>query len=143
MAKTLSIEQQIALILKDVYDFTMQEIMEIAQLTEGKVKHAIADARKIMIKIFENKCSLVSKKGVCFQCSELNNIFNPLQKAQSEILQLKMKKERDRKASKETLYQLRVELVKAIDPLHCQGTDLHNYFLSLMPQYCDKIVNKD
>ena len=143
MAKTLSIEQQIALILKDIYEFTMVEIMEITRLTEGKVKHAIADSRKIMIEIFEDKCTLVSKKGVCFQCSELNSIFNPRQNAQLEIQRLKMKKGSEKKNSKEHLFRLRTDLVKAIDPLNCQGTDLHNYFLELMPQYCDQIVKDD
>jgi len=46
--------------------------MSILSLTEGKTKHALADARNTMISIFSRKCALVSKEGACFQCSELN-----------------------------------------------------------------------
>ncbi|MBK7872315.1 MAG: RNA polymerase sigma factor [Saprospiraceae bacterium] len=51
MSKTLPIEQQLALILKDVYEFKVQEIMEILQLTEGRVKHLLAYARGTMTDI--------------------------------------------------------------------------------------------
>lgn len=142
MAKTLSIEQQIAVILKDIYQFKHQEIMQITQLSEGKVKHALSDGRKILIKIFDRKCALISKKGVCHQCSELNNILNPLQDAQAEALKLRMKHEAEKGAAKTHLYQLRLDLIRAIDPLRSKGTDLHTYFLELMPQYCDTKTDK-
>lgn len=137
MAKTLTIEQQIAVILADVYDFTIAEIMEVAGLSEGKVKHALVDARQMLTRIFDVKCAFVSKKGACYQCTELNNIFNPLQQKQEEIQKIKMIRDFENSAGKEQLYQLRTELVKSIDPLDRVGSDLHAYFLSLMPQYCD------
>ena len=137
MAKTLTIEQQISLILKDIYGFTMAEIGEITKLSEGKIKHSLVDARKTLIHIFQHKCAFVSKKGTCHQCTELNQIFNPLQDTQQEALKIKINRERQKGIKKEHLYRLRVELVKAIDPLKSQGTDLHSYFLDLMPNYCD------
>ncbi len=139
MAKTLSIEQQLAVILKDVYHFKVKEIMDISQLSEGKVKHALKDGRKMLMKIFDQKCALVSKKGVCYQCSELNNILNPQQKTQEQVQKLRMKQEAEKGAPRSYLYELRTELVRAIDPLNAQGSDLHAYFLKLMPQYCDEI----
>ena len=69
--KTLETNQQVCLLLKEVYEFKVAEIMEITGLTEGVVKHALANARKNMIRIFNNRCSFVSKKGVCHQCSVL------------------------------------------------------------------------
>jgi len=139
--KTLTIEQQIAVILADVYDFTMVEIMGVTGLSEGKVKHALVDARRLLIKIFDVKCAFVSKKGACYQCSELNNIFNPLQQQQEAVQRIKMIRENP--AGKEQLYRLRTELVRGIDPLDGVGSDLHAYFLSLMPQYCDEIMSDD
>jgi len=140
MAKTLSIEQQVVVILKDVYYFKMREIVEITQLSEGKVKHALADGRRTLMRIFERKCALVSKKGACHQCSELNNIFNPRQNAQEEVQRLRMKKEADQGATRAHLFRLRTELVQAIDPLQAEGADLHSFFLELMPQYCDDLT---
>ena len=88
--KTLLLANQVCLLLKEVYNFKIKEIIIITGLTEGKVKHAIADARKDMVRIFENRCTLINKKGICHQCIELNNIFNPEQDAQIEINKIKM-----------------------------------------------------
>ena len=137
MAKTLPIEQQVAIILKDVYGFKISEIIEILGLSEGKTKHAIKGGREMLINIFENKCALVSKQGVCYQCSELNGILNPKQDQQQELLKIKMVREANKGRTKEDLYKLRTELVKNIDPLNAQSTNLHVYFLSLMPHYSD------
>ncbi|MBK7872314.1 MAG: hypothetical protein IPJ74_17380 [Saprospiraceae bacterium] len=78
---------------------------------------------------------MVSKKGACYQCSELNGIFNPKQNAQAELQKIKMVQDAEKGKSKEELYLLRAELVKQIDTLQAVGTDLHSYFLSLMPMY--------
>ena len=139
MGKTLSIEQQIALILKDIYEFKVGEIMVIMDLTEGKVKHALADARRTLIAIFENRCSLIHKRGACYQCSELNGIVNPLQDTQVELMKLKMIEEKEKGSDKSRLYDLRVELIKGIDPVSGGGNKLYAYFLRLMPDYSPKI----
>ncbi|MDH5447158.1 MAG: RNA polymerase sigma factor, partial [Gammaproteobacteria bacterium] len=65
ISKTLPLVQQICLLLKDVYGFKQDEIQKITGLSEGKVKHGIADARKTMINIFDNRCALIKKEGVC------------------------------------------------------------------------------
>lgn len=137
MAKTLPIENQLAVILKDIYEFKVSEIMEILSLTEGKVKHAIADGRSLLMDIFDRKCALVSKKGACHQCSELNQIFNPKQNQQETLRKLEMYQEFKNGKRKDHLYRLRAELVQQINPIEAEGVDLHNYFLSLMPAYSE------
>ena len=74
ISKTLPIENQVALILKDVYDFSVKEICLILDKTEGIVKHLLIDARDTMTGIFDNRCALVNKNGACDQCSQLNGI---------------------------------------------------------------------
>lgn len=138
IAKALEIEQQLALILKEIYGFTVAEIMEILQLSEGRVKHAIADARRIMADIFDRRCVLVSQKGACYQCSEINGFINPKQDAREAMLRLKMVREAQNGASKERLLDLRAELVKMIDPLNVPGSELHAYLLSLMPRHAQE-----
>ena len=128
ISKSLPIENQIALLLKDVYDFTVKEIMLILDKSEGQVKYNIQKARKSMEDIFDNRCALVNKKGTCHQCSELNGWFNPKQNQQTALLKIKMVKEAKQK-NKEDLYKMRTALIKAINPLKSTGNELQEILL--------------
>lgn len=130
ISKVLPIEQQVALILKDVYDFKVKEIVQIMNATQGVVKHLLHNARQTMIHIFDQQCALVAKNGVCYQCSGLNNMFNPKQNAQAELMQLRMVREAENE-DKQALYQLRTELIKGIDPLEAKGAELHEVFMKI------------
>jgi RNA polymerase sigma-70 factor (ECF subfamily) len=129
ISKTLPIENQVALILKDIYDFQVKEICDILGKTEGVIKHLLNDARNIMTDIFEHRCALINKKGVCHQCSHINEIFNPKQNQQEELMKLELVKA-SKKYNREELFALRTVLVKAIDPLHAAGTDLHESIMN-------------
>ncbi len=133
-SKTLLLKQQICLWLKEVYNFKISEIVLIVGLTEGKVKHAIADARGAMGKIFEKKCVLINKNGTCSQCTGLNHMYNPEQDAHIEANKMKMVKER-RGKNYEQLLDLRLQLVKSIDPLAGNSIDLHNYLIENSPAW--------
>ena len=128
ISKTLPIENQVALILKDIYDFPVKEICLILDKTEGVVKHLLNDARNTMTGIFENRCALINKTGVCDQCSQLNGIFNPKQDQQEQLMKLELTKGSE-KYNREELFALRAQLVKAIDPLHSTGSDLQDIIL--------------
>lgn len=134
LAKTLEIEQQVALILKNVYHFKVSEIMEILQRSEGQTKHALAEARRTMTDIFDRRCALVNQNGVCYQCSEMNGFVNPKQDARARVLQLKLFREADKGASKDRLFDVRAELVQSIDPLNAPGAEVHAYMLELMDE---------
>lgn len=126
--KTLEVEQQVCLLLKEVYAFKIREIIEITQLSEGKVKHAIADARKQMISIFDKRCAFVNKNGVCHQCTELTGMLNPKQNVIIEANKLKLTK-RKATENRDRLLDLRFELVRSIDPLNSKNTLITSYFL--------------
>lgn len=136
MTKTLEIHQQVCLWLKEVYGFKIEEIMRITALSEGKVKHAIADARKTMIDIFEQKCALVSKKGVCHQCTQLAGFLNAKEDAHKKALKIKMVKE-GMTPDKERLLDLRLELARDIDPLLASNAHIHLYFLENNPKWVE------
>ena len=125
ISKTLPIENQVVLMLKDIYDFQIKEICPIIEKTEGVVKHLLLEARKTMMEIYEHRCALINKQGVCHQCSHLNEIFNPKQDQQEQLMKLELVKE-SKKYNREELFNLREILVKAIDPLHAAGTDFHD-----------------
>ncbi|HEX9514398.1 MAG TPA: RNA polymerase sigma factor [Puia sp.] len=128
ISKTLPIENQVALILKDIYDFQIKEICLILEKTEGVIKHLLNDARNIMTGIFENRCALINKNGVCHQCSHINGIFNPKQNQQEELMKLELVKG-SKKFNRAELFTMRTILVKAIDPLHSSGTDMQDIIM--------------
>jgi RNA polymerase sigma-70 factor (ECF subfamily) len=125
ISKTLPIENQVALILKDIYDFPVKDICLILDKPEGIVKHLLLDARNTMTSIFDNRCALVNKNGACDQCSQLNGIFNPKQDQQEQRMKLELVKG-STKFDRAELFKMRTALVKAIDPLQSSGTDLHD-----------------
>lgn len=128
ISKNLSIENQIALILKDIYDFSVAEICLILEKTEGVIKYLLQDGRKTMTDIFDNRCALVNKNGVCHQCSELNGWFNKKQNQQEALMKLDLVKG-SKKYNRQELYVMRKNLVKAIDPLRSKGADLQDILL--------------
>lgn len=125
ISKTLPIENQVALILKDMYDFSVREIALILNQSEGVIKHLLIDARGTMSDIFEHRCALINKQGVCDQCSHINEIFNPKQNQQEERMKLELVKA-SKKYNREQLLELRTVLAKSIDPLNAAGADLHD-----------------
>lgn len=134
VTKTLLLRNQICLWLKEVYDFKISEIMLITSLSEGKVKHAIAESRRDLTRIFKNKCALINKQGTCGQCTGLNNVFNPDQNTQIEANKMKIVKEQ-KAGNYEHLLDLRLQMVKSLNPLNGEGIDLHNYLLENSPAW--------
>lgn len=130
ISKSLIIEQQLALMLADIYDFKVKEISEILNVTAGVVKHLLHDARTTMENIFERRCALINKQGICHQCSELNGLSNTKAETQRKIAGLEMVKA-SRSADKKILFRMRTEIVKSMDPLNAKGTDLHDFLLQI------------
>lgn len=135
--KTLETTQQICLLLKEVYGFKVSEIMKITKLSEGKVKHALADARKNMVRIFDNRCSFVNKKGVCHQCSELTGALNQKHKNHIELTKIKLVNQ-GQSSDKGHLLDLRLEIVKNIDPLNTPNSIVNIYMLESCEQWVEE-----
>jgi RNA polymerase sigma-70 factor, ECF subfamily len=138
ISKTLPIEQQVALILKDVYDFSVKEIAQILDNSDGVIKHLLVDSRKTMTTIFDHRCALINKNGTCNQCSELNGVHNPKQNQQAALIQLDLVKA-SKKFNREELYALRTKLVSAIDPLRSNGADLQDVIMRCTRQAIGEI----
>jgi len=135
VSNTLPYQQQLALLLKEVYHFKVAEISSICELTLAQTKHALLNARNTMKDVFDKKCALINKQGTCHQCSELMGIMNPKKDKQQALIQVKMIAESENK-NQEELLDLRMELIRNINPLYCKGADLHD---ALMQQ--TKLVN--
>lgn len=115
ITRSLPLEQHLVLLLKEVYAFKVKEIAEIMDNTGAMIKYYLHVARSKMIKVFDHRCSLINKEGVCHQCTELNGIFNPEQDAQEEIAKIEMVKAAEDE-SKEHLFDLRAKIVQSLDP---------------------------
>ena len=60
-----------ALLLREVFEFKNREAAKILDLSESVFRHKLAAARAFMIETYDGLCSLVGKRGMCHQCSEL------------------------------------------------------------------------
>ena len=128
ISKSLPLEQQICILLKEVYDFKVAEITEIVNTTEAMVKYYLHTSKAKMVNIFEGRCALINKEGVCHQCSELNGIFNPKQDFEIEKNKIEFAKKADN-PNREHLLDLRIKIMKEIDPFNSNGSALQLHHL--------------
>lgn len=143
ISKSLPLEQQLCLFLKEVYEFKVGEIATILDTTEAMVKYYLHTGRSKMINVFNGRCALINKEGTCHQCSELNGIYNPKQKLQEELVKIDMVREAE-KGDKEHLFDLRTKIVKRIDPFESPAAELQLHHLEhnrvVMEKYLDKVA---
>lgn len=131
--KTLPLEQQIAVMLADIYGFTATEGGEIVGVTLGVFKHLLHDARVTLERVFEHRCALINKTGVCHQCSELNGFFNPAQDQQAELAKIDLVRAAD-DSNRSHLLDLRLALARGIYPLHSDGADVQEAIMRVVQQ---------
>ncbi len=141
VSKSLPLEQQLALLLKEVYGFSMKEIASILNQTEAMVKYYLHTSRSRMIEVFDQRCSLINKQGICHQCTELNGIFNPKQKVQEELVKIEMAKDAENK-SKEELFDLRMKILQELDPFESGAAELQLHHLEYNRQVMEKYLGE-
>ena len=139
ISKSLPLEQQLCIFLKEVYGFKVTEIVTILNTNEAMVKYYLHTGRTKMTDIFEGRCALINKAGVCHQCSELNGIFNPKQDTQAEIMKIEMAREAE-KGSKEHLFDLRMSILREIDPFKSAAAELQLHHLEHNREVMDKYL---
>jgi RNA polymerase sigma-70 factor (ECF subfamily) len=142
IAKSLPLEQQISILLKEVYEFKVNEIMQILDTSEAMIKYYLHMGRSKMINVFDGRCALINKQGICHQCSELNGIFNPKQKFQEEVVKIDMAREAE-KAGKERLFDLRMKVIQGIDPFKSNAAELQLHHLEHNSKVMEKYLEKN
>ena len=141
ISKSLPLEQHLAVLLKEIYDFKIKEIATIINQNEAMVKYHLHSGRNKLVNIFDKRCSLINKEGVCHQCTELNGIFNPHQKAEEELVKIKMVREA-KKQNKAHLFELRAKIVKGIDPYESNAAELQLHHLEHNRQVMEEYLKK-
>jgi RNA polymerase sigma-70 factor (ECF subfamily) len=142
VSKSLPLEGHLVLLLKEVYGFKVKEIAHILQLSEAMVKYHLHISRNRMIEIFEGRCSLINKRGICHQCTELNGIFNPKQKAQEELIKLELVREADSR-NRDELFNLRMKILQELDPFESGAAELELHHLEHNRQVIEKYLNEN
>jgi RNA polymerase sigma-70 factor (ECF subfamily) len=64
-----------ALLLKEVHGFTLAEMADILEATEGQAKGWLKDARAHMRDRYREACSLIAKQRLRYQSVELDGYF--------------------------------------------------------------------
>jgi len=142
VSKSLPLEGHLVLLLKEVYNFKVREISQILQMSEAMVKYHLHVSRNKMIKIFDHRCSLINKEGICYQCTELNGIFNPKQKAQEELVKIEMAREADNR-SRDELFDLRMKILQELDPFESGAAELQLHHLEHNRQVMEKHLEEN
>jgi RNA polymerase sigma-70 factor (ECF subfamily) len=128
IAKNLTLEKQIAIILKEIYDFKRTEICAILNVSEGVVKHLLHDGRKELQQKYENRCAIINKKGVSYQCAELNDYLQTDKNSTVKISKLGLSHD---KSAQENL-NIRFQIINQINPLNSNGADLEDTILQIL-----------
>lgn len=139
VAKSLPLEEHLVILLKEVYGFKVKEIAQILQLSEAMVKYYLYVSRNKMMEIFDHRCSLINKQGICHQCTELNGIFNPKQKAQEELVKIEMAFEAENRSNDE-LFDLRMKILQELDPFESGAAELQLHHLEHNRQVMEKYL---
>ena len=84
---------------------------------------------------------MINKKGICHQCTELNGIFNPKQNAQKELMKIEMSRDADKK-KKEQLFELRMKIIRAINPFESGAAELQLRHLQHNKDVIEKYMEK-
>ena len=142
ISKSLPLEGHLTLLLKEVYGFKVKEISQILQMSEAMVKYHLHVSRGKMIEIFDNRCSLINKRGICHQCTELNGIFNPKQKAQEELVKIEMAQESENR-SRDELFDLRMNILRELDPFESGAAELQLHHLEHNRQVMEKYLEEN
>lgn len=74
--RNLPAQHAAALLLKEVYGFSNQEVADVLEVRFAQAKHWVQSARERLDEIYSTTCALVSQAGVCHQCVELDQYFN-------------------------------------------------------------------
>jgi len=133
VAKNLNLEEQIAVILKEFYQFKRTEIAAILGKTEGIVKHLLFNGRKELQTKYENRCALINKKGVCHQCAELNDFLQVNSNSEEKIKKLKL----NRNNNSKTNLDIRFSLINQLNPLNGKAAELEDTILQILRDVID------
>lgn len=121
-----------AVFLRDVFEFSNEEAAIVVGLSVSTFRHRLASGRAQMIETFDNRCALVKKEGVCWQCKALQTHLPPERRG-PEVQTLRQADTDDR----EDLFRRRLAIVREVERGEKSTKELHDYFLRFMNDFLE------
>ena len=75
VVRNLPSEQAAAVLLRELHQFSYDEVAEILGARPTQVKNWIQTGRRTMQDRYAATCALITKTGICHQCTELSDFF--------------------------------------------------------------------
>lgn len=129
IARTLEPEEQAAVMLKEVLEFTNQEAAAILRLSEPVFRHRLSDARAKMTKAFDGLCALINKTGVCYQCQGLREIA-PEDHRGADLVQIEVAP--GITLTPDTLFDARAAIARSADLADGTTRAMHDMFYTTL-----------
>ena len=85
IGRSLPPDEQAALVLRDVMEFSNREAANVLGTSESVLRHRLAAARNAMKGRYDGLCALVSKGGICHQCSGLGMAAEAVGASKAEL----------------------------------------------------------
>jgi RNA polymerase sigma-70 factor (ECF subfamily) len=115
IGRSLPPDEQAALVLRDVMEFSNREAANVLGTSESVLRHRLSAARAQMEGRYEGLCALVSKTGICHQCKGLGLAAEAVGAKRKELPDI------DSLAA-------RMEIIRSIDPDKRRDVKLHDVF---------------
>ncbi|MGH9746518.1 MAG: RNA polymerase sigma factor [Candidatus Acidiferrales bacterium] len=125
IARSLEPEEQAAVMLREVLEFTASEAAAILRVSEPVFRHRLADARAKMTAAYDGLCALINKTGVCYQCSGLREIAGEANRG-PDLGQIEVAP--GMAVNPETLLDARVAIVRSSDLEGGTTRTMHDLF---------------
>lgn len=127
IGRTLPPQEQAALLLREVLEFSNQEAAGILGLSEPVFRHRLSAARRTMIESYEGLCQLVNKTGACWQCKGLRE-FAPEKNRGADLVQIQVAP--GTAVTSENLFEARLKIVREADLENGATRALHDAFFA-------------
>jgi RNA polymerase sigma-70 factor, ECF subfamily len=125
IGRTLSAEEQAAIMLREVLGFSNQESAAILELSEPVFRHRLSSARAAMIDSYAGLCQLINKTGACWQCRGLRELA-PEDHRGPDLVQIEVAP--GLSVTAENLFEARLKIVREADLEGGKTRALHDLF---------------
>lgn len=131
ISRTLSPEEQAAIMLKEVLGFTAQEAAQVMEVSEPIFRHRLSSARSQMKESYEGLCQLINKTGVCHQCRGLRE-FAPASNRGADLVQITVAE--GKSITPDSLFDARLKIVRASNLGEGPMREMHDWFFEAIKE---------
>lgn len=131
ISRTLSPEEQAAIMLKEVLGMTAQEAAQAIEVSEPVFRHRLSAARSQMIRSYEGLCQLINKTGVCHQCSGLREFAGESHRG-ADLVQITVAP--GKSITPDTLFDARLEIVRCSNLGEGSMRGMHDWFFEAIKE---------